>query len=552
MKFKNWVLIGMAVMPMLSSAQKAKTPVTNATTLPRPKLVVGIVVDQMRWDYLYRFYDRYQTGGFKRMLNEGFTCENTHIDYLPTETAPGHSCIYTGSVPAIHGIAANSFFIQATGRYTYCTEDTTVQTVGSPSKAGQMSPRNLLASTITDELKLATNFRSKVIGIALKDRGSILPAGHTPNGAYWFDDASGRWITSTYYMGDLPAWVKQFNDQGLVNKYLSQPWNTLYPIESYVQSAPDNSPAETSSRGEKAPVFPHDLPTIKGSDFGAIRATPFGNTLTLEFAKTALDAEQLGKGPVTDFLAVSLSSTDYVGHQFGPNSVEAEDVYLRLDKDLAAFFSYLDAKVGKGNYTAFLTADHGAAHNATFAKSHNIPSGLWDSGAATKALNNLLEDKYKISPLIRGIDSYQINLNNKAIAQKNLNKEAIKKDCIDWLTQQLGVLYAVDMQKVQLASVPAELRERIINGYNADRSGEIQVILQPGWYAGRSATGASHGVSSPYDTHIPFVLMGWGIQHGSLNRDTHMTDISATLAGLLHIQMPSGCIGKVVQEALKK
>jgi predicted AlkP superfamily pyrophosphatase or phosphodiesterase len=545
-------MIGMAVMPLLSSAQKAKTTVPAATTLPRPKLVVGIVVDQMRWDYLYRFYDRYQAGGFKRMLNEGFTCENTHINYLPTETAPGHSCIYTGSVPSIHGIAANNFYIQATGRYTYCTEDTTVQTVGSSSVAGQMSPRNLLASTITDELELATNFRSKVIGIALKDRGSILPAGHTPNGAYWFDDASGRWITSTYYMNGLPDWVVKFNDQGLSGKYLTQQWNTLYPVETYVQSSADNSPAETAFRNEKAAVFPHDIPSVKGNDFSALRANPYGNTFTLDFAKAALDAEQMGKGPVTDFLAVSLSSTDYVGHQFGPNSVEAEDVYLRLDKDLASFFAYLDAKVGKGNYVAFLTADHGAAQNATFAKSHNLPTGLWDSGTAIKSLNDLLEDKYKISPLIRGIDNYQINFNNKAIAQKKLDKEAVKKDCLDWLALQPGIMYAVDMQKVQQTSVPAELRERIINGYNADRSGDIQVILQPGWYAGRSATGASHGVSSPYDTHIPLLFMGWGIQHGSLNRDTHMTDISATLAALLHIQMPSGCVGKVIPEALKK
>ena len=551
MKIKHLLLAALATAPIITLAQKAKTPAAS-TTLPRPKLVVGIVVDQMRWDYLYRYNDRYQAGGFKRMLNEGFTCENTHIDYLPTETGPGHSCIYTGSVPAIHGIAANSFIIQATGKPMYCAEDTTVQGVGSTSVAGKMSPRNLQASTITDELRLATNFRSKVVGIALKDRGSILPAGHTPNGAYWFDDVTGNWITSTYYTNDLPAWVKQFNDKKLPASYLTKTWETLYPINTYKQSTADNTPYEGAYRGETSPVFPHNFQAIKGADFAAIRSNPLGNTFTLDFAKAALDAEQLGKGDQTDFLAVSLSSTDYVGHQFGPNSIEAEDTYLRLDRDLAGFFTYLDAKVGKGNYTVFLSADHGAAHNPQFLKDNKIPGGLWDAYAATTELNSILEKEVNVKRAILTIDNYEVNLNNIAIANAKADVEKIKEISMAFLRKQTGVMYVVDMQKAQTASIPGDLRERIINGYNAERSGAIQVILKPGYFAGRGKTGTSHGVSSPYDTHIPLVFMGWGIQHGSLNRDTHMTDISATIAALLHIQMPSGCIGKVIPEVIKK
>lgn len=551
MKIKHLFLAALASLPIVTSAQKTKNTATPGT-LSRPKLVVGIVVDQMRWDYLYRFNDRYVAGGFKRMLSEGFTCENTHIDYLPTETGPGHSCIYTGSVPAIHGIAANNFIIQATGKPMYCAEDTTVRGVGSTSVAGKMSPRNLQASTITDELKLATNFRSKVIGIALKDRGSILPAGHTPNGAYWFDDATGNWITSTYYTNDLPAWVKHFNDKKLPTAYLAKTWETLYSINTYKQSTADKSPYEGAYSGEAAPVFPHNFPAIKGADFAAIRSNPLGNTFTLDFAKTALDAEQLGKGEQTDFLAVSLSSTDYIGHQFGPNSIEAEDTYLRLDRDLAAFFAYLDAKVGKGNYTAFLTADHGAAHNAQFLKDNNIPGGTWDGYAAATQLNNMFEKELNVKRAILSIDNYEVNLNYAAINNAKADAEKIKDLSIAYLRKQPGVLYVVDMQKVQSASIPADLRERIINGYNAERSGAIQVILKPGYFAGHGKTGTSHGVSSPYDTHIPLLFMGWGIKQGSLNRDTHMTDISATLAALLHIQMPSGCVGKVIPEALKK
>jgi predicted AlkP superfamily pyrophosphatase or phosphodiesterase len=555
MKFKYLLLISLSVVTVSVSAQKRKTVSgqTTATTtaLPRPKLVVGFVVDQMRWDYLYRYYDRYQTGGFKRLLNEGFTCENTNIDYIPTVTAAGHTCIYTGSVPAIHGIAGNDFIIQATGKSMYCAEDTTVRSVGSTSKAGQMSPRNLLVTTVTDELKLATNFRSKVIGIALKDRGGILPAGHSANAAYWFDDASGNWISSTYYMTDLPAWVKSFNDQKIPEKYLKQDWNPLYPINTYLQSAPDNSSKyEGKFTGTTAPTLPVKTSELYNGKMGMIRSTPYGNSMTLDLAKAAVEGEALGKNTVTDFLAVSLSSTDYVGHQFGPNSVEAEDTYLRLDRDLAAFLGYLDATVGKGNYSVFLTADHGAAHNPNFLIDHNIPAGVWNDSEAQKEMNTLLEDKYKVKNLVISMDNYQVNLNNVAIRKEGLNEEALKLDCIQYLQKQPAIAFAVDMQKVRAATIPEELRYRIINGYNAEHSGVIQIILKPGWFSGHGPTGTTHGTWSPYDTHIPLVFMGWGIKHGSLTRQTHMTDIAATVASLLHIQAPSGNIGKTISEAL--
>lgn len=559
MKFKHLLLISLSFATVSVSAQKKKTTTAApvSASIPRPKLVVGLVVDQMRWDYLYRYYDRYQTGGFKRMLNEGFTCENTNIDYIPTVTAAGHTCIYTGSIPAIHGIVGNDFIIQATGKSMYCTDDSAVVAVGSTSKAGQMSPRNLLVSTVTDELRLATNFRSKVIGIALKDRGGILPAGHSANAAYWFDDASGNWITSTYYMNDLPAWVKTFNNQKIAEKYLKQDWNPLYPINTYVQSASDNSDRyEGKFAGAATPTLPVKTSELYKGRIGMIRSTPFGNTMTLDLAKAAIEGEKLGKNTVTDFLAVSLSSTDYVGHQFGPNSVEVEDTYLRLDQDLSAFFNYLDATVGKGNYSVFLSADHGAAHNPNFLKDHNIPAGVWDEGRAAKEMNTMVSDKYKVDNLIISMDNYQVNFNNAALAKAGVSEEAIKLDCIEYLRKQPGIAYAIDLQKIQEANVPDELRSMIINGYNAEHSGAIQIILKPAWYTGhgtndRGPTGTTHGTWNPYDSHIPLVFMGWGIKHGSLTRQTHMTDISATVASLLHIQAPNGCVGKTISEALK-
>ncbi len=559
MKLKHLLLLPLAILAITVSAQNQKkksapagAPAAAAGSLPRPKLVVGIVVDQMRWDYLFRYYDRYQTSGFRRLLSDGFSCDNTLIDYLPTVTAAGHTCIYTGTVPALHGIAGNDFIIQATGQSMYCTRDTTVSAVGSaPSLEGQNSPRNLLTSTVTDELRLATNFRSKVIGIALKDRGAILPAGHTANAAYWFEDKSGSWITSTYYMNDLPQWVKDFNAQKLPETYLKNDWTPLYPANTYVQSTPDVNRYEGKFKGTDTPSLPVKTSALYKNNLGLIRSTPSGNTLTLDMAIAAINNEKLGQNEVTDFLAVSFSSTDYVGHQFGPNSVEIEDTYLKLDREFATFFTFLDAKLGKGNYTVFLTADHGAAHNPAFLKDHHIPAGVWDEGKARADLNKFLLDKYKVENLVLNLGNYQVNLNYKVLKYAKLDEEAIKKDCIGLLSDKEGVAYAIDMTKARTASIPDELRGRIINGYNPEHSGVIQIILKPGWYASGSKTGTTHGTWNPYDAHIPLVFMGWGIQHGHLNRETHMTDIAATVAALLHIQAPNGNIGQPITEALK-
>lgn len=565
MKFKTLLLLSFTFITIAASAQtKRKNAPATATAsaasinteVPRPKLVVGIVVDQMRWDYLYRYYSRYQSNGFKRLLNDGFSCDNTQLNYIPTVTAAGHTCIYTGSVPALHGIAGNDFIVQATGKSMYCTEDSTVSTVGSPSTAGKMSPRNLLVTTVTDELRLATNFRSKVIGIALKDRGGILPGGHTANAAYWYDDKTGGWITSTYYMNELPQWVKEVNDQKLAETYLKLDWNTLYPIDTYTQSSPDNSDRyEGKFAGMDAPTFPIKTSVLyknkPGPGVGLIRNTPYGNTLTLDFAVSAINNEQLGQGKATDFLALSLSSTDYIGHQFGVNAVEIEDTYLRLDRDLANFFVFLDAKMGKGNYSVFLTADHGAAHNPTFLTDHNIPAGTWDSKPVLTGLNTLLESTFKVKNLVLSFGNYQVNLNNPVVLSAKLSADAIKNMCIQYLQQQPEIAYAVDMQQANTANIPEELRSRIINGYNAEHCGAIQLILKPGWYSWSVKTGTTHGTWNPYDAHIPLIFMGWGIKQGHITRETDMTDIAPTVAALLHIQAPNGNIGQPISEVLK-
>lgn len=552
MKFRTLIISASVCFSLSVTAQQKKPNIPVQNALSRPKLVVGIMVDQMRWDFLYRFYERYGSGGFKRMLNEGFSAENTYINYLPSVTGAGHATVYTGSVPAIHGIAGNDFIVQATGKILYCAEDSTVSTVGSGSvAAGRMSPRNMLTTTMTDELRMATNFRSKVVAIASKDRGSILPGGHTANAAYWYDGTSGNWITSTFYMNALPAWVSHFNAQKYPEKYLKQDWNTLYPINTYLQSTKDDSPYEGKFAGTDSPTFPVKTSTMMERGLGILTSTPYGSSLTLDMAKSAIENEQLGADAITDFLAVSVSSPDYVGHQFGPNSIEVEDTYLRLDRDLATFFTYLDSKVGKGNYTVFLTADHAVQHNANYMLDRKINAGIFQTSAIMGELNTSLENEFKVKGAVRSFNNYTVSLNYQAIEAGKSNLTDIKKRIIEFLRKKEGVAFAIDMEEAQNANIPENYRERIINGYNRERSGVIQIILKPAWYSGSGPTGATHGTLSPDDTHIPFVLMGWGIKHGKTNVPYNMTDIAPTITGLLKIQEPNGNIGRAVNEAYK-
>jgi len=515
----------------------------NAT---RPKLVIGLVVDQMRWDYLYRYSGQYGANGFHRLLAEGFSCENTMIPFLPTYTAPGHACVYTGSVPAINGIAGNNWYDRNSKKTVYCTGDDTSKTVGSSSGAGNMSPANLWATTVTDELRLSNNFKSKVIGIALKDRGAILPAGHSANAAYWYDDALGKWITSNHYMNVLPAWVNKFNDQDLVSAYMSKDWNTLLPIEKYSQSTADDKPYEGSISGEKGSVFPHKLSLIGKEKYAAFKTTPYANTYTFDFAKAAIEHEQLGKNTVADFLAVSISSTDYIGHTFGPNSIEAEDTYLRLDKDIADFLTYLDGKIGKGNYLLFLSSDHGAAHVPGFLKEHKLPGGVMDDAGIQKQLNATVQEKLGISNAVEQLMNYQVYLSSAAKEKEAAVKELI----INELKKNEVIVTAVDLTTASAASLPQPLKDRIINGYTPSRSGDIQFILKPGYFDG-GTKGTTHGLWNPYDAHIPLVFFGWNVKQGKLNRETYMTDIAATIAAMLQIQMPSGCVGQVITELIK-
>lgn len=551
-------LMCLCLLPNFMIGQKGTT-----NQVERPKLVVGIIVDQMRWDYLYRLYGRYGDGGFRRLLNDGFSYENCMVDYVPSFTAIGHSTVYTGSVPTIHGITGNDFIEQSTGRKIYCSEDPTVKTVGindPENKVGKMSPFNLKAATLTDQLKYATNYRSKVIGVSLKDRGSIFPAGHAADAAYWFDTKTGKWITSTYYMEELPKWLSDYNAQNMSEKYLKQDWNPTYPLDTYTES-PDIKTLgeyETGFKGYEKPSFPMKTSEMmKTLGVSLIQYTPWGNTTTTDVAKLAIDNEGLGNNPSgdTDFLAISYSSPDKMAHHYSINTILTEDAYIKLDKEIETLLNYLDQKVGKGNYMVFLSADHAGTPNAKYMKEHNIPGDLWIADKNLVDLNDYLKSVYGTEKLVRSLMNYQVHLDYDLISKNNLDKENVKTTIIDYLSKKDGVLYVVDMNKVSEASIPDFLKTKIINGYNRRLSGEIQYVLNAGWYDfdyPDPTKGGTHGTWGPDDAHIPFVLMGAGIPHGRTTEEVYMTDITPTVAAILRIQMPNGCIGKAVDSKMFK
>jgi predicted AlkP superfamily pyrophosphatase or phosphodiesterase len=535
---RNFFLLLCVCFYNLGISQSAKTNTT------KPKLVIGLVVDQMRYDYLYRYSNNYSAGGFKKLLANGFNCENANLNYIPSVTGCGHACIYTGSIPAIHGIASNDWYDKTTGKMMYCAQDNTVSSIGEDTKSGKMSPRNMLTTTIGDELKLATNQRSKVIGVALKDRGSILPAGHSADASFWMDDSLGRFITSSYYMPQLPSWVQQFNEAQPAKKYLQANWNTLLPIEKYYQSTADINKFEGKFKVDSTTAFPHA--TSLFSKTADIKRTPFGNDITLDFSKQAIANYNLGKGAETDFIAISLSSTDYVGHQFGINSLETEDTYYRLDKALQEFLQFLDKQIGVGNYTLFLTADHGAAHNPTYLQTQKIPAGFLQSAALKKSINE------------KGIVPFGKNIivdmgDNQIWINDTVNKTDATAFILQELKQVNEIQYVVENEKLATAILPEPIKQLAINGYYPGRSGDILFVLKPAFiesYNG-STTGTTHGTWNPYDTHIPLVWYGNGIKKGKSFETVYMTDIAATLAALLHIQAPNGCIGKPISAIFK-
>ena len=514
-----------------------------------PKLVVTLVVDQMRWDYLTRFADRYGEGGFRRLMGEGYNCNRTTINYLPAITAVGHTSIGTGSVPALTGIVGNGFYVD--GHWTYCTGDNSVKSIGTDdpeTSTGKQSPHWLLCYTLGDELRLATNFRAKTIGIALKDRAAILTTGHAANAAYWLDGKSMRFITSSYYMDQLPQWAQDFNARHLGQQYMDSlltdtrqcRWPLLYPEDTYVQSAPDGQ------------VWEDDM-------WRSLEYSPWGQTITFDMAKAAVLGEQLGNNPadVPDLLVVSISTTDKVGHQLSPNSIWMEDLFLRLDHDIADFLSFLDEQVGEGQYLLVLSADHAGMHNTKFMQDHHLPASAWKAELIRQQLDSLLSERFpnEQRPFIRDMGNLQVRFQNHILTSTAYPD--ILSTAINFLSKQPQIAYAFAPDDIP-DYLPEPIRTYTINGFNRRRGGQIQLIYENGVMDDyspsldelRSPThirkGTTHSVWSPDDTHIPLIFFGWHVPQGWDNRTHHITDIAATLAALLNIQQPNACVGEAI------
>lgn len=508
----------------------------------RPKLIVGLVVDQMRYDYLYRYWDQLSPNGFKRLLAQGFNCRNTHYGYAFTETGPGHATIYSGTTPSVHGIVANAWYDKKQERMVYCAEDRSVKAVGAPANdALLMSPRNLLVTTLGDELKLATNHRAKVVGVALKDRSSIFPAGYFADGAYWLDTRTGNFVTTDFYHPTLPSWVEQFNARKLAQAYVQRAWTPLLPLAQYTASDADDSPYEGKYSHEAKPVFPH-TPT----DLRNLPASPWGNDLTLDLAKAALLGEQLGQDAITDLLAISFSSTDYVGHLFGTSSIEAEDTYLRLDRAIGELLSLLDTQVGKGQYLVFLSADHGAPYNINYMRDRRYNRWYAPATAIQDSLNLALAQRFGVAKLVPVYNDQELFFDHALIRNNKLPLAEVERAAAEFLLARPEIACVMAPLNGQLNTCSGFRRELLLNNYHAKRSGDLLFSLEPGYLNSDYPVGVTHGVAYEYDTHVPLLFFGWKIPAGSHNEPVYVHDIAPTVADWLRINAPNGCSGQPV------
>lgn len=510
----------------------------------RPKLVVGIVIDQMRYDYLNKFEKYYGDTGFKRLMKDGANFTFAHYNYVPTYTGPGHASIYTGSVPNIHGIISNDWYNKKTGKFVNCVEDNSTVIIGGANKKGGSSPIQLLTTTISDQMKITTNGNCRIYSISLKDRAAILPGGHSADGVYWYDPENGKFITSSYYRNSLPGWVQDFNETNPVDKLFKEQWDLLLPDSNYTNSFPDNAPWEDDVFSEGKTSFPHSLSSVADKKYDIIRSTPFGNELLLQFAEALIENEKPGTGNYTDFLAISFSTTDFIGHAYGPNSVEIQDAFIRLDRQLGDLLTTLDNNVGKGNYILFLTADHAVSETLGFLESMHIPAGKFNHDACGDSIRKFAEREYGTSDIIRNFSNLQIYLNEKNIGKMNLTVAGVEDSFGKYLTSEFPEIQRVFLRHTMGNLSPHRIPDNyILNGFNPERSGNIEFELKPNYLPGDESYGTTHGSEYPYDTHIPLIFYGWNIPAEEINTPVFIVDVAATICNLLRITEPTGSIG---------
>ncbi len=522
-----------------------------------PRLVVGIVVDQMRADMVQRYWSNFGEGGFRRLAREGAYLRNTHYSYAPTYTAPGHASIYTGATPAYHGIVGNDLYDRTTGEEYYCATDARVKGVGCNDAVGARSPVRLLSTTLADELERRTERRSITVGVSLKDRGAIMPIGRTGDAAYWFTGGvEGAFGTSTWYRSELPSWLQAFNAEARAARYLDRTWELLLPRERYHEVLPDDNPYEIPLSGAVSATLPQDLAALHrtSGSTGILAYTPWGNAIITDLALAAMEGEGMGVDEVTDLLAISYSSTDILGHRVGPRALELEDMYVRLDRELERLFKELDSRVGADRYVVFLTADHAAAEVPAHAKDLKASAGYVPMDEVRAELSSVLSDRYGDGPWVRHILNEQVWLNDSLIARRGLDPVPMRELVVRTLLQRADIAFAHTADRLQgplLASAPGRALQ---NGFHTARSGDVAFVMQPGYFERMGdgpGRGTTHGSIWNYDTHVPLFFMGRGIRQGEVVRRTAITDIAPTLAMLLGTALPDAAIGDPIGEVLR-
>jgi predicted AlkP superfamily pyrophosphatase or phosphodiesterase len=524
-----------------------------------PDLVVGLIVDQMRPDYIYRYWDKFEEGGLKRLVNEGHTFRNAYFRHLQTSTGPGHAAQLTGASPSVHGLIGNSWYVRELDRNINVIEDVDsgYQGVGSlPDYPGEKSPANMLTTTVGDELFLHTGERSKTVGISRKDRGAILPAGHTGH-AYWYEGATGNFITSTFYRDELPGWLQEFNDRNLPREYLTRTWDTLLPAEEYVESRADDNPYEGTFPGMDTPTFPVDLAYLveeHDQGPGLLNATPFADELLFELAVAAIEGEELGRGDVTDILSISLSAPDAIGHRFGPASRQVQDYYLRMDRYLADFFDYLDDEFGMDNVLVFLTADHGGVYIPEYMSDLGIPTGHSEFGTSaggqvSAAVGEYLEETYGEN-FLSAYSNQNLFLDHDYIDDNGLDHVTVQKDVMRFVLSLDVVGGAITADALNNQEFTEGIRARAMHAFNQKRSGDVIVWLQPQTH-GSGTGGTGHGSGWAYDSHIPLIFFGYDIPHGQSNEKVYVSDIASTVSVYLNSPFPSGNIGNPLNDFMK-
>ena len=535
--------------------------ISAATARPQTDVpvIVGIVVQQMRYDAIARYASSFGGNGFMRIINQGAYCTNAYYDYMLTEPAPAYATIYTGGNPSNHGIISNDWYDRLSRKIIPAVNDPKYNTIGASGASGSASPLNLLGTTLGDELKLSNFKQSKVISISWNDYGAVLPAGRLADGAYWMDEQSGRMVSSSYYTGDLPQWVKEFNDRDLAKSYLQRTWFPTKNASEYRASLPDNSVYENGIEGRS--TFPYNLRELtqgKPNPYQLLKYTPWANDLICEFAYKAIEKENLGGDEFTDLLMINFSAPGYISDVFGIRSMELQDAYIRLDYSIATILSTLDAKVGKGNYVVFFTADRGSSDSPLFLTDMGMPGRQINVQNTMILLEAYLRALYGDEKWVEKYNNHQVYLNRLAVERYKVPLDEIQNMAAEFLVQIDGIDHAMPSNILTTSRPTSGIWHQAANSFCRNRSGDIIINLSPGWQdITPQGNGNSNGFSCSaqnsaynHDTHVPLAFFGKGINMRTINRRVSIADITPTLATLIRILSPDYSSGEPIYEAI--